>query len=1365
MAARNSEYNMSINCNAEQVKKEMQDLLKANELLRKKKLEARNAGDIEGAKAYGKAIDANNRELKKLETNLTSVKKVLSDLSGASLKDLKNSLKLVSKEMEKTPRNTERYRELTNQMKQLKTEIAKVGVESKASTSIISKIGVIANRFQAALWGLGAAVSGLSLTIRSVVQNYSDMEEQMANVEKYTGLSTEAVHEMNEEFKKMDTRTSREQLNKLAGDAGRLGIQSKEAIKEFVDGADKIQVALGDDLGENAVKDIGKLAQMFGEDKTKGLRGAMLATGSAVNELAQNSSAAAGYIVDFTARMSGVGKQAGLTQAQIMGYGSVLDQNMQNQETAATALSQLLTKMMQDTSKFAALAGQPVKEFAKTLREDANKALLQFLEAMNAKGGFSDLAPMFEGMGLNGSRATGILSVLADKLQDVKTAQDLANSSYEDGTSVLKEYDRMNTTVQAEVDKAKKRFHDLSVELGEKLLPIAKYTISSTSLIVNALSTLIEFVFKFRSTIVVTTLALALYNAALIESLVVSKLKIAIDALRKAFLLLNTAIKANPLGIVITAATATVAVFSDLTRKTKELSTATKQLNNIERETTSSIETEMLNFKNLVKVVTDVNASTVARETALKKLKEQYSDYLSDLTLEKINTEEAKEAIDRATQSIILNAKARALQAQIMANEQKLLDSKQKLENGEYSGNAFQWFLDDINVGLDKAFKSIRTFQEGVQTLLAKGHWAAGKQNSLSHELIEYGRYLDDTKGLTEANEKLKESLEDVNSEILNLGKPHQSIKSTSYADPKKVAKEKAKEERERAKREAAFRKETKEHDNHLKAETQREIALLMDKYAKGEILARDYQKQLYEIQEKGLKSRIDYLMTRDIDAANSLKDDLERLEKDKVDKLIKIDAKAIEKGRKAKEIKLKGSFYDTSSDMYMNEVALNEALFQNDLEALTKRQGLYKKNSEEWLLLEEDIKNMESQHSLEQKERYFNLLMEMTERYGKADYEIQQKIAEDGLKMLHSKGLVSEKEYQEMLLALKAEYASRSVQHTGDRKNLDNALTIANAEGNKAVSGNINQDSIGSTITRWQAATAKLKEIYESDKITYAAYQQGKAELNAQMLEGIVGATQGAYDSINNIMSAAASYAAACSSHEEAMIKKKYQTDIDKAKDGSKKKKKLEEKRDKEIAVAKKKANKKAMNIEIAQAIASTAMAAINSYASASKISWVLGPIAAAMATAAGMLQIATIKKQHQAEEAGYYEGGFTGGNKYRREAGVVHEGEFVANHKAVGNSNILPVLNLIDKAQKNNTVGSLTAEDVSRSVGTPGPMNIVQVSDNAQVTETIDRLSMVIDNLQSQLEEGITAIAAIDGERGIAKQLKRYNNLLKNK
>ena len=116
----------------------------------------------------------------------------------------------------------------------------------------------------------------------------ASMDEAMADVRKYTGLTAESVDELNEAFKQMKTRTSREQLNALAADAGRLGIQGKDNILGFVRAADTLNTALGADLGEDAVKNIGKLAQMFGEADQLGLEKAMLATGSTINELIKN---------------------------------------------------------------------------------------------------------------------------------------------------------------------------------------------------------------------------------------------------------------------------------------------------------------------------------------------------------------------------------------------------------------------------------------------------------------------------------------------------------------------------------------------------------------------------------------------------------------------------------------------------------------------------------------------------------------------------------------------------------------------------------------------------------------------------------------------------------------------------------------------------------------------------------------------------------------------------------------------------------------------------------------------------------------------------------------------------------------------
>ena len=92
---------------------------------------------------------------------------------------------------------------------------------------------------------------------------------------------------------------------------------------------------------------------------------------------------------------------------------------------------------------------------------------------------------------------------------------------------------------------------------------------------------------------------------------------------------------------------------------------------------------------------------------------------------------------------------------------------------------------------------------------------------------------------------------------------------------------------------------------------------------------------------------------------------------------------------------------------------------------------------------------------------------------------------------------------------------------------------------------------------------------------------------------------------------------------------------------------KQLEKQKQKEVAKVKDEANRKLFAMQVIQAVAQTAMAALNAYSSAAAIpvvGYIIAPIAAAMAVAAGVMQVAAIKKQQQASQAqGYAEGGFT--------------------------------------------------------------------------------------------------------------------------
>lgn len=86
------------------------------------------------------------------------------------------------------------------------------------------------------------------------------------------------------------------------------------------------------------------------------------------------------------------------------------------------------------------------------------------------------------------------------------------------------------------------------------------------------------------------------------------------------------------------------------------------------------------------------------------------------------------------------------------------------------------------------------------------------------------------------------------------------------------------------------------------------------------------------------------------------------------------------------------------------------------------------------------------------------------------------------------------------------------------------------------------------------------------------------------------------------------------------------------------------------------------------------------------------------AMAAALGAVQLATVMNQPD----GFKKGGFTSRDKSDdTEAGIVHANEFVATAQAVRNPTVLPVLQMIDKAQRDGTISTLDLSDVTRHSG----------------------------------------------------------------
>lgn len=534
-------------------------------------------------RAEGKENSAEYKEQKENLDKLNAalaVQRIEAGKTALSYSELRKAAASLKRQMDNATPGTEKWKALRADYLLTRQRMREVEVQARETRFSLSKMADGVNRYAAMGAGVVGALTGVALTARKCVDEYAEMEEAEAQVIKYTGMTRDEVKGLNEEFKEMDTRTAREKLNALAGDAGRLGITGKKDVLEFVDAADKINVALGEDLGDDAVKNIGKLAQMFGEDQKLGLRGAMLATGSAINEVAQNSSAAEAYLVGFTARVAGAANQAKVAQGDILGYASVLDQNMQQQEMAATAFQTLMMKMYQEPAKFAKIAGQSVEDFTSLIKKDANEAILQFLDTLNKKGGLDQLAPMFKEMGLDGVRASGVISTMAGKIDDIRKAQRLANDAYRDGTSIINEFNVQNNTVQAGLDKAKKHFKDVRVELGEKLQPVMKYMITTGSLTVKGLGTMVSILWKYKGAIVAASAAVAAYTLVVKADTMVKSLWTTITkGATAAASLFNKTLKANPLGLVASVLAGVVSYLAIFKTRTNEATEAQEALN------------------------------------------------------------------------------------------------------------------------------------------------------------------------------------------------------------------------------------------------------------------------------------------------------------------------------------------------------------------------------------------------------------------------------------------------------------------------------------------------------------------------------------------------------------------------------------------------------------------------------------------------------------------------------------------------------------------------------------------------------------------------------------------------------------------
>lgn len=1423
----NANATVTLTVNGKQAQNMLEQLKRQASDLEDKITKAAAAGDKVQLKKFQRELKQTRRQIGQIESATQGVENVLKRLDKASPKELNRTLKELKKSLNGIERGTDEWNKQCESIKRVKAEIANVNDElretEKEKVGLVDRINGFVDKWGNIIAGVAAVGTGLVMAGRKAVNAFAEMDAEMANVRKFTGLADDEVKELNEDFKKMDTRTSREDLNKLAEEAGRLGKSSKEDVLGFVKAADQINVAL-DELGDGATLTLSKLTNIFGDEARLGTERSLLAVGSVINDLSQNCTASAGYLAEFGKRMAGVGAQAGMTIPQIMAFAAVLDSQGQACEMSATALSQLIMNLFKEPSKIAKATGMDLNELNKALKRSTNEGLLMLLQKLKELGNMDVLAPVFKNMGENGARASQVLATLAGNVEMVKWQQEQATQSFEDATSVTNEFNVQNSTVEAELDKARKRVTELAIELGEKLMPVMKHVISTTTLTLKAMSTTIDFLARNKEAIIVLTSMVVAYTIAVKANAIALKAQAAWHAVCKgtalayhavvntlqaghiAFNLVLAKLQGNwakqsslmvdlkrkglslasGWGILLAAAVALGYGIYKTLSKMNEMSASEKALAEVRQKGQEGIVEEKNKIEALIKVAKDEKLSLDDRQKAVQALNKIIPNYNAQLDATTGKYMENKKALDD-----YLNSLAKKYELEGAKDLLKEI-GKEKAKLAMELKEADDAIEKDKQINASSNFvggREGRAMDTGAATYTAhlKNNKASiqrkiDEQNQKEHAIFDvYGNDLG-KQAAAEINKKpvitnngggggsvpvvdddKKNKKSDKFKAEQDWQKEQNALNKKAYMEGEKdyeayvermeeieqeyyarILKNKKITKEEKAEAEANLAEAKKKQSDRKNSpddwkateEAKNRIA-----YAKGEKDYEQYTARMDEINVEYWKKKMN---RSDVSAKDLLEAQAQYQEamKKQEENATSASREREDKAYNAQLAELKQRYIDGLSDTKTYEDAV-ELL---ELEHLRKVVQLYKEGTKERLAAEKEYQNKVFANQQKIIQRQQQVKQQLKEEYFGAN-------ADERLT-----------KYDSDMVALEQVYHAE-VKAAGDNAAEKLRIEEAFEKAKLALRKKYAIDSIGVTKNGMEKANEKLANWLESDA------GQAVTQSFSTVMSGM-----------GEIFSGVSSLVQAELEKETAAINTRYDAEISAAEGNNYKVAKLEKEKQAALAKTKNEANKKLFAMQVIQAVAQTAQNAISAYGSAAAIpvvGYIMAPIAAAMAIAAGMIQIAAIKKQQQASEAqGYAQGGFTPQGRVNEEVGVVHAGEWVASQKLLASPVARPLINALDYAQRTNTIGSLRADDVSRAIA-PNVVSTQQVqpvvvqapTDNvasaalAQSAAVLSKYEETMNRLSQRLNEPFVTVNTVTGDTGIKQAQDEYDTLMRNK
>ena len=357
----------------------------------------------------------------------------------ASLDELRRAYKQLEDELNQINIKSKEFADKQKSMKELKKNIDEVtGAANKQGGAWHT-----AMKNLTAYVGLFAIFNHVKDLVAGAIKKNFEYSGSLTDIRKVSGLTMEQVKQLSTELAKIDTRTSVDGLAQLAYEASKLGVgkYGVEGMAQFVRAADKINVAIGEEMGEKALPSLLKMTEVMGLIPKMGLEKSIEAVGSSMFKLASTSTATSSDITEFAKRCTGVARTAGITTDQLLALGSAFSAQMASPEVAATAMSKFIVALQKNHNLIEKDLAIPAGTINSMYQAgNAMDAIVLILEKMKEKGNMNALGEIFKDVGGDGQRLISSMVTMAKNVDMLKDHLYESQEAFEEATAVGKEY-------------------------------------------------------------------------------------------------------------------------------------------------------------------------------------------------------------------------------------------------------------------------------------------------------------------------------------------------------------------------------------------------------------------------------------------------------------------------------------------------------------------------------------------------------------------------------------------------------------------------------------------------------------------------------------------------------------------------------------------------------------------------------------------------------------------------------------------------------------------------------------------------------------------------------------------------------------